>query len=136
MSPAIFSSSVIRSPPSDQTFKFFSGCNENAPAFDQVPAFRPSISPSIDWQASSTTTNLYFSAILQTSRMSVIYPVKWTGTIAFVFSVIAASIFEVSMQKVSLQSTKTGIAPNSQIAPTVATNVLAAVITSSPGFMP
>ena len=36
------------------------------------------------------------------------------------------------MQKVLLQSTNTGIAPNSFIAPTVATKVLAAVITSSP----
>ena len=32
----------------------------------------------------------------------------------------------------SSQSTKTGFAPSSIIAPTVATNVLAAVITSSP----
>ena len=39
------------------------------------------------------------------------------------------------MQKLSSQSTKIGIAPISHIAPTVATNVLAAVITSSPGFI-
>ena len=39
------------------------------------------------------------------------------------------------MQKVSSQSTKIGIAPNSHIAPTVATKVLAAVITSSPGLI-
>ena len=36
------------------------------------------------------------------------------------------------MQKVSSQSTNTGLAPISVIAPTVATNVFAAVITSSP----
>lgn len=36
------------------------------------------------------------------------------------------------MQKLSLQSTNTGFAPISVIAPTVATNVFAAVITSSP----
>ena len=40
-----------------------------------------------------------------------------------------------SIQKVSLQSTNTGVAPSSQIGPTVATNVFAAVITSSPGPM-
>jgi len=37
------------------------------------------------------------------------------------------------MQKLSSQSTNTGIAPNSHIAPTVATKVFAAVMTSSPG---
>ena len=40
------------------------------------------------------------------------------------------------MQKLSSQSTKTGFAPNSQIAPTVATKVFAAVITSSPCLIP
>ena len=40
------------------------------------------------------------------------------------------------MQKLSSQSTKTGLAPNSHIAPTVATKVFAAVITSSPGLIP
>ena len=36
----------------------------------------------------------------------------------------------------SSQSTKTGLAPNSVIAPMVATKVFAAVIISSPGFIP
>ena len=40
------------------------------------------------------------------------------------------------MQNVSSQSTNIGIAPNSQIAPTVATKVFAVVITSSPAFIP
>ena len=61
-----------------------------------------------------------------------IYPVKCTGTIAFVFLVIAFSIKFTFMQNVLSQSTKTGFAPISVIAPTVATKVLAAVITSSP----
>ena len=64
------------------------------------------------------------------------YPVKCTGTIARVLAVITDSTRVTSMQKFSLQSTKTGIAPISAMAPTVATNVLAAVITSSPGFIP
>ena len=41
-----------------------------------------------------------------------------------------------SRQKLSSQSTNIGFAPNSHIAPTVATKVFAAVITSSPGFIP
>jgi hypothetical protein len=40
------------------------------------------------------------------------------------------------MQNVLSQSTNTGLAPNSVIAPIVATKVLAAVITSSPCFTP
>ena len=40
------------------------------------------------------------------------------------------------MQKVSSQSIKTGLAPISVIAPTVATKVFAAVITSSPFLIP
>ena len=40
------------------------------------------------------------------------------------------------MQKVSSQSIKTGFAPNSLMAPIVATKVLAAVITSSPRLTP
>ena len=64
------------------------------------------------------------------------YPVKWTGTIALVFEVIAFSKRSTFIQKVSLQSTKTGIAPSSIIAPTVATKVFAAVITSSPKPIP
>ena len=61
---------------------------------------------------------------------------KWTGTIALVFSVITRSMFSVFMQNESSQSTKTGTAPNSAIAPTVATYVFAAVITSSPWDTP
>ena len=52
-----------------------------------------------------------------------------------VFFVIFSSILFASMQKVSSQSTKTILAPSSLIAPTVATKVLAAVITSSPGLI-
>ena len=46
------------------------------------------------------------------------------------------SILFTSIQKLSSQSTKTGFAPSSQIAPTVATNVFAAVIISSPCLTP
>ena len=60
---------------------------------------------------------------------------KCTGTIALVFFVILFSIKLTSIQKESSQSTKMGVAPSSQIAPTVATKVLAAVITSSPGLI-
>ena len=60
------------------------------------------------------------------------YPVKCTGTIALVFGVIACSIRSTFIQKVSSTSTNIGTAPISAIAPTVATKVFAAVMTSSP----
>ena len=63
------------------------------------------------------------------------YPVKCTGTIAFVFFVIFFSTKLTFMQNVLLQSTNTGLAPISVIAPTVATKVFAAVITSSFGYI-
>ena len=75
---------------------------------------------------------LNFFEIRNKFSISTIYPVKCTGTIAFVFLVIAFSIKFTFMQNVLSQSTKTGFAPISVIAPTVATKVLAAVITSSP----
>ena len=65
--------------------------------------------------------------------ISATHPVKCTGTIALVFLVILLSIFETSIQNESSQSTNTVLAPTSFIAPTVATKVFAAVITSSPG---
>ena len=68
--------------------------------------------------------------------MSAGCPYKWTGTIAFVRGVIACSIKSTSIRKSDgLQSTSTGSAPVYAIARAVATKVLAAVITSSPGPM-
>ena len=75
-------------------------------------------------------------AISISAGMSVIWPARWTGTIALVFLVIFASIWLTSMQKLSVQSTKTGRANSSPIAPTVAMKVLAVVMTSSPGPTP
>ena len=57
--------------------------------------------------------------------------------IAFVFGVIAASIFAGSMHLVfGSQSTNTAVAPAIQIASAVAKNVFGCVMTSSPGPMP
>ncbi len=56
---------------------------------------------------------------------------------AFVFGVIAASIFAGSMHLVSgSQSTNTAVAPAIQMASAVAKKVFGCVITSSPGPMP
>ncbi len=56
---------------------------------------------------------------------------------AFVFGVIAASIFDGSMHLVlGSQSTNTAVAPAIQIASAVAKNVFGCVMTSSPGPMP
>ena len=68
--------------------------------------------------------------------ISAICPKRWTGITAFVFSVIAFSIFAGSMLYVSgLMSTKTGFAPRRAIEPAVAKKVKGVVITSSPGPM-
>jgi len=57
--------------------------------------------------------------------------------IAFVFGVIAASIFAGSMHLVlGSQSTNTAVAPAIQIASAVAKNVFGWVMTSSPGPIP
>ena len=49
---------------------------------------------------------------------------------------MALSTKSTFIQKVLSQSTNTGLAPSSLIAPTVATKVLAAVMISSPLFIP
>ena len=87
----------------------------------------------IAWQQSSTTLKLCFLAIAIIDSISQGCPYKWTGMIAFVFGVIASSIFLGSILNVSGSiSTKTGLAPTMPIASAVATNVNAVVITSSP----
>ena len=50
---------VIITPPSDQTFKFFKGCNEKQPVEPIVPAIYLFCDAKIDWQASSITLILY-----------------------------------------------------------------------------
>ena len=130
------SSSVTIMPPSDQTLRFFSGCSEKAPERPKVPEFLPSMLPRMHWQESSTTGSLCLAAIAISAGMSVIWPARWTGTMALVFGVIFASTWLTSMQKLSVQSTKTGRANSSPMAPTVAMKVLAVVMTSSPGPTP
>ena len=64
-------------------------------------------------------------------------PNKCTGTIAFVFGVIAFLIaFTSILNVIGSTSTKTGVNPNKAITSTVAAKVKSAVITSSPGFKP
>ncbi|MCY1235994.1 hypothetical protein D9M72_486290 [compost metagenome] len=62
-------------------------------------------------------------------------PKRCTGTIAFVFGVIAFLIASTEILNVSIStSTKTGVSCKSAITSTVAAKVKSAVITSSPGF--
>ena len=69
--------------------------------------------------------------------MSATRPNRWTGQIARVRGVIAASICFASIRYVSgSMSTKTGVAPVERIAFAVAANVWQTVITSSPGSRP
>src|SRR5437870_2355489 len=61
----------------------------------------------------------------------------WTGTIAFVRSLIAAATSRGSIVQVAgSTSTNTGVAPTPTMAPTVAKKVCETVITSSPGPTP
>ena len=101
------------------------------------PCFQPGPWPSIPWASSSTTKSLRLRAISLIAFMSALRPYRWTGTIAFVFGVMAASIFAGSMLAVlGSQSTNTAFARTIQIASAVAKNVLAVVMISSPGWMP
>ena len=59
---------------------------------------------------------------------------KWLAIPSVFFLVIFFLTWSTFIQKVSSQSTKTGFAPSSTIAPIVATKVFAAVIISSPCF--
>ncbi len=72
-------------------------------------------------------------AISIIGSISAIWPNKWTGIIALVFSVTADSISSGSILNVFASiSTNTGFAPVRVIQPTVAKNVNGVVITSSP----
>ena len=69
--------------------------------------------------------------------MSAISPYRWTGMIARVRGVIAASTWSGSMLKSSSRmSTKTGVAPARRITLTVALKLNETVMTSSPGPIP
>src|ERR1051326_80817 len=122
------SSFVTITPPSPQTLRFLSGCKEKPPASPKVAALRSPIAPRMHWQESSMTGSLCRAAISISAGISVIWPAKWTGMIALVRGVIAAASLLTSMQKLSVQSTSTGRAKFSAIAPMVAMNVFAAVL--------
>ena len=86
---------------------------------------------------SSITNKLCSLAISRIASILATCPNKCTGTIAFVFGVIASFNAFISMLKVSgSTSTKTGVKFNKPITSTVAAKVKSAVITSSPGCKP
>ena len=103
----------------------------------KLPARRPRNVAPWAWQASSTTARPCRSAIAPIMSMSATRPNRWTGTMALVRGVIAASIRFASMRYVSgSMSTKTGVAPVYRIAFAVAANVWLTVTTSSSGPRP
>jgi hypothetical protein len=87
--------------------------------------------------ASSITRSLYFSAIAYKRSMSTGLPARYTGMIALVRGVIAASSLSRSMLRVTgSMSANTGVAPTSRITLAVATQEIGVVMTSSPAPMP
>jgi len=69
--------------------------------------------------------------------MSAMRPYRWTGRIAFVRGVTAASTAAGSMQKSSARtSAKTGVGPDAEDRAAVALKLNETVITSSPGPIP
>ena len=75
-------------------------------------------------------------AIARMASISAGAPAMCTGTITFVFGVIHCSRCTGSIFRLRSSLVITGVAPNSKIASTVATNVNACVITSSPCLTP
>src|SRR5947209_6161053 len=93
-------------------------------ASDSSATLNVSPAEPIAWALSSITNSLCLSAIFLMAAMSAHWPYRWTGMIAFVFGVMAASIFAGSMQPVfGSESTNTAVAPAIQIASAVAKNV-------------
>ena len=124
-------------PPSPQQPRFLLGKKENALAQLNSPAMRHSppifCRAPIAWAASSMIRRSCRSATACNRSMGAIWPNKWTGTIARVLDVTAASTASGSMLKVSGSiSTNTGLPPELAMAPAVAKNVNGVVMTSSP----
>ena len=106
------------------------------PAFAFLPLLYVYVAP-IACALSSITYRLYSSATFMIASILAHLPNKCTGTIAFVFGVIAFLIAATLILKSSgSTSTNTGVNCNNAITSTVAANVKSAVITSSPGFKP
>ncbi len=83
--------------PPSPVVMFFVAYRLNAPC-PKLPAFRPRNVAPWAWQASSTTARPWRSAIARIMSMSATRPNRWTGQIARVRGVIAASIRFASMR--------------------------------------
>ena len=118
-----------------QRFPFLEADANQCPP--NVPTFFPPTAANTDWQASSITGMPCFSARAIMCRISTGNPFRCTGRIAFVCSVMEASICSASIDPVSASiSTKTGRACQFVIVLIVAMKVLGVVITSSPAPTP
>ncbi len=98
---------------------------------------RPCQVEPIAWAASSTTRRLCFFASAYNLSMSHGNPAIWTGMMALVRGVIAASTLSRSILCVrASMSANTGVAPTSIITLAVATQEFGVVMTSSPAPIP
>ena len=88
------------------------------------------------WQASSSKMRLCSLVIVSSASRSAMLPHICTGTIAFVFELIAFFTDSGFIVRVSSTSTKTGVAPTLKTDSKLATNVKEGMITSSPAPIP
>ena len=109
----------------------------NVPTSPIAPTGRPRHADPWACAASSTTLSPCRCAAAMTPSMSTGEPPWWTGMIALVRGVTAASMRVGSMSSVSSStSTNTGTAPTMSAALAVAMNVYGGTRTSSPGPIP
>ena len=111
------SSSVTRAPPSPRHGRFFDGKNENVAASPSAPAFTPPSAPPTACAASSITGTPRSRSSGTGARL----PNRWTGTIALVCGVIAAStVSRVTLNVSGSMSHHAGRAPSTSAASAVA----------------
>ena len=119
--------------PPSPVVMFFVSWSEQAPSAPMVPVARPRYETPIDCAASSRIGMSWRVASAVSASMSHATFSRWTGTIAAVCSEIFASTSAGSSVSVSSTSANTTSAPIVTTALTVAMNVNAGTITSSPG---
>ena len=73
------------------------------PIVPSTPALRPWYLAPIAWQASSTSGMLLSTASRHSGSISAVWPKRWTGMMALVFSVIAAAVCETVSSSMSMQ---------------------------------
>ena len=133
---AICASGVVTMPPS-AVVRFFAGWKLKQAVFAPAPIRRPRYSVPAACAASSITTSPCWRSSAAKPSRSHAWPAKWTGRIARVRGVSAASADAgVSWSVPGSTSANTGRAPTSSTQFAVAGQVIGVVTTSSPGPIP